>query len=281
MGILSGLFSGPQGLDVEKRFEAQSPLVSGSMATYQKVRDRETKKLYGIKILDSEKTSQFRDKFKGLELPTEAEIASKFDHANIIKVKESGKTSKGEDYLLLEHCTGVRLDDAIRRAKEQSLRPKTFLLQDMIRSLIAVHRVGFVHRDICPRNFFLDDQSGKVKLFDFGISLPNKREFLQAGSRPGSALYQAPEIVRRKDYDQRADIFALGVSMFKLLALVHPWDGASAVSFDTTQPQSLKVLCPDLDSRIADAIHRCIEPNPEKRFSNLNQLQFTISKATK
>lgn len=282
MGILSGLFSGPQGLDVEKRFEAMSPPVSGSMSTYQKVRDRETRKLRGIKILNSEKTSQFRDKFKGLELPTEAEIASGFDHANIIKVVESGKTTNGDEYILMDHCSGVRLDDAIRRAKEQSLKPKTFLLLDMIRSLIAVHRAGYIHRDVCPRNFFLDDRSGKVKLFDFGISVPNKPNYLQAASRTGSALYQAPEIVRRKGYDERADIFALGVSMFKLLALVHPWEGSgSAVSFDTTEPHNLKSLCPDLDGRIADAIHRCIEPNPEKRFSNLNQLQFTIGKATK
>lgn len=282
MGILSGLFSGPQGLDVEKRFEAMAPPVSGSMATYQKVRERGSRKLYGIKILDSEKTTQFRDKFKGLEPPSEAEIASKFDHANIIKLKESGKTNKGDEYLLMDHCSGVRLDDAIRRAKEQSLKPKTFLLQDMIRSLIAVHSEGYVHRDVCPRNFFLDDRTGKVVLFDFGLSIPNEPGYLQAASRTGSAMFLAPEIIRRRDYDQRADIFALGVSMFQLLGLIHPWDGcASAISFDTTEPHCLKSLCPDLDGRIADAVHRCIEPNPEKRFTNLNQLQFTIGKATK
>jgi len=282
MGILSGIFGGTKGLNVAERFEPISAPVSGSMSTYQRVRERESRRSYGLKILNAEKTAQFREKFKGLELPIEADIASKFDHDNIIKLVESGKTDKGEEYLLMRHCSGVRLDDAIKRAREGALQAKTFLLQDMIRAVAAVHKVGFVHRDICPRNFFLDDQSGKVKLFDFGLSVPNKPEFLQAGSRTGSAMFQAPEIVRRKGFDQRADIFALGVSMFKLLAYSHPWDGCgSAVSFDTKEPANLKSLCPDLSDKLVRAVHRCIEPDPGKRFGNLNQLHFTIGKATK
>lgn len=282
MGILSGVFRGKKGLDVEKRFEPLSKPIAGSSGTYQHVRDRKTEEEFGIKILDADKVAQSRSKSKGLELPTEAEITGTFNSKNIVKLVESGQTVSGEEYLLLEHCHGIRLDEAIKLAYARSYKPKSSLLVEMIRAVSVVHEFGFLHRDICPRNYFLDLKSDSVKLFDFGNSLPNKPEFLQTGNRSGTPQYAAPEIVRRRPYDHRADIFSLGVSMFELISGKHPWEGSSsALAFDTTQPESLKNLCPHLDDKISETIHRCILPKPDDRFSSIKQVQFAIGRVLK
>lgn len=279
MGIFSGVFGtkATEGVDVEKRFEFLSKPINGSMSTYQPVRKRTSSKVYGLKILHASKTTQFRERFKGLDLPSEAEVTSSFDHDNIVRLIDSGRTKRDQDYLLLEHCDGIRLDEAITLAKKNSAQPKSVLLLEMIRAVGVVHDAGFIHRDICPRNFFLDVKTGRIKLFDFGVSLPNKPEFLQPGNRTGSTMYLAPEIVRRRSCDLRADIFALGVSMFELLAWQHPWEGcSSSLDFDTQDPASLASLCPDLDENLAKVIHRCIEPNPEYRFEGIKQLLFAF-----
>lgn len=287
MGILSGVFGSkkqkavPQ-LDVENRFELLSKPISGSMGTYQKLRDKTSKKVYGIKILDSEKTDHFRQKFKGVELPSEAEVTSNVNHDNVVKLLDSGKTTEGKDFLLLEHCEGARLDEAIRLARQRSVRPKIILLLDMIRAVGATHEAGFIHRDICPKNFYLDVKSDRIKLFDFGLSLPNQAEFFVPGVRTGSTMYVAPEIVRRKAYDSRADIFSLGVTMFELLSGQHPWEScSSSLSFDAKEPVSLAKFCPNLSEKIIRAIHCCIEIDPEKRYSSTKQLLFTVRSALK
>ncbi len=283
MKILSDVFRGRRkGLDVEKRFELLGKPIAGSASTYQHVRDKKTEQEYGLKILDAVKTSQFRSKLKGLNVPTEAEITSKFNNTNIVKLHESGKTRSGEEFLLLEHCEGIRLDEAIKLARDKSVRPKTSLLVQMIRAVVEVHEFKFLHRDICPRNFMLDLNSDRAKLFDFGLSLPNESEALLRSNRNGTAMYLAPEIVRRRRYDHRADIFSLGVTMFELASGKHPWEGtSSALAFDTTDPLQLQELCPLMDPKISQAIHRCILAKPEDRFSSIKQVQFAIGRVLK
>ena len=80
----------------------------------------------------------------------------------------------------------------------------------MAEALQYVHAQEFIHRDVCPRNFIYESETGNVKLIDFGLSLPARKEFMQPGNRTGTPLYMAPEVVRRRWTDQRLDIFATG-----------------------------------------------------------------------
>ena len=74
-----------------------------------------------------------------------------------------------------------------------------------------------------------------LKLIDFGLTVPARKEFMQPGIRTGTPNYMAPEVVRRKPTDQRLDIFAFGVSMYEMFAFDLPWqrgtgDGLAAMS---------------------------------------------------
>ena len=83
------------------------------------------------------------------------------------------------------------------------------LLRQAAEALAAVHRAGYIHRDICPRNFVVDKDCESLKLIDFGLTVPATPPFMQPGNRTGTPNYMAPEVVRRRPTDQRLDIFCL------------------------------------------------------------------------
>ena len=70
---------------------------------------------------------------------------------------------------------------------------------------------------------FTRREAGDLKLIDFGLSLPARKEFMQPGNRTGTPLYMAPEVVRRRWTDQRLDIFAMGVSAYQICTYELPW----------------------------------------------------------
>jgi serine/threonine protein kinase len=145
----------------------------------------------------------------------------------------------------------------------------------------AVHRAGYIHRDLCPRNFVLAKDLSGLKLIDFGLTVPAKPEFMQPGNRTGTPNYMAPEIVRRRRTDHRVDIFSFGVTAFELFTFELPWprgtDGKAALAHDTEQARDIRQLKPDIHPRLAEAIMKCIAPPPTDRPETMEQFLAAIS----
>jgi serine/threonine-protein kinase len=121
-----------------------------------------------------------------------------------------------------------------------------------------------------------------VKLIDFGLTVPDKPEFRQPGNRTGTPQYMAPEIVRRRETSTRLDIFAFGVTVYRLLTFEHPWNatdttGKAALAHDTHPPISIRDHRPDLNTKLADAIHKCLLPDPDKRMPSCRAFLGAIS----
>ena len=113
-----------------------------------------------------------------------------------------------------------------------------------------------------------------VKLIDFGLTLPATKAFMVPGNRTGTPLYMATEIVRRRATDQRVDIFSFGVTCYHLVTLELPWQisdttGKAALHHDTSPPQQILELRPDLDKSLASAIMAAIKPNPDERTQDM------------
>ena len=280
MGLLTALKgvlgsgSKPLGLlDIKKRFRVDTRKAVGSVSEFRIVEDLETKQRFGLKLLDAKKTEQFRNRFKGLKLPSEGEISSSVEHPNVCKTIEFGKTTDGQEYLLLELLEGRRLDTVISRDLIKKQTDKYKIISHMGSAIQAVHDAGFIHRDVCPRNFIFDKAHKHLKLIDFGLSVPNKDEFRQPRNRTGTPLYMAPEIVRRRATCPKVDVFAFGVSVFELLTGQHPWGtventSKSALLFDSRPPTDIKELAPELPDKLAKAVHQCLLVNPEKRMNS-------------
>ena len=94
----------------------------------------------------------------------------------------------------------------------------------------------------------------------------------------------APEVVRRKPTDHRLDIFAFGVSMYEMFSFELPWqrgsgDGLAAMGNGQSAPVPLEKHCPKINPILRDAIHKCLEPEAEKRFNSMKTLLNAIRSA--
>lgn len=271
----SGKNSKKSKVNVRERFELLREAISGTMSKFYMARDRESDQIVGLKILDKKKNEAFEDRFKGLKKPREGVIATLFEHPNIIKTIEHGMTTGGEYYLVMEYIDGPGLNNLLYSEQNKILDGKrVVVIRQIAEALKAVHEAGYIHRDICPRNIMLDKKSGKMKLIDFGLTLPCKPEFMQEGNRTGNPNYMAPEIIRRKKTSPRVDVFAFGVTAYEILTSDLPWSrgltGAAAMDHATKSPNDIRKIMPNINPKLADAIHWCLDQNVEKRCPTMD-----------
>ncbi len=272
MGFKEIFKSRPSGkrLNVKARFELLKEAMSGTMSQVYKARDRETDEVVALKILDRRKTKDLEARFKGLKKPTEGEIAVRFDHPLIVKTYEHGLTTDGAQYLVMEYLEGVGMNSSLFMRDKSLDGHRVSYIRQTAEALAVVHKTGFIHRDICPRNLLMAGDGRTLKLTDFGLSVPSEGHFLSPGNRTGTPNYMAPELVRRRRTDQRLDIFAFGVTAYEICTFELPWlpgdTGLAAMAHDTP-PTDIKKYRPEINPKLARAIHSCIEPNLKKRCS--------------
>ncbi|MAT70474.1 MAG: protein kinase [Planctomycetaceae bacterium] len=271
-GFFKSLMEGGK-VDIASRFEILREAVSGTMSDFNMARDRKTGEIIGLKVLDKDKTDMLDQRFRGLNKPSEGEISMLFDHPRIVKTLFHGLTNKGEQFLVMEFLDGPGLNSLIVGRSPLLEGKRLQLMREAAEALLVVHEAGFIHRDVCPRNYVCSKDAKDLKLIDFGLTVPAKKEFMQPGIRTGTPNYMAPEVVRRKPTDQRLDIFAFGVSMYELFSFELPWargsDGLAAMTHGQSKPPALSKLCPWVDPKIEAAIHKCMEAEPQNRYSSM------------
>jgi serine/threonine-protein kinase len=280
---LQSLFKNEK-LDVTARFELLGEGFLGTMSKFHKARERRTNRILGLKICDPEKTEFFETRFRGLGKPSEGEIAASLQHPRIVKTLEYGVTTKGQAYILMEFLPGSGLHTLIRQHNTGLLGRRLDLVRQMAEAIHAVHEAGYIHRDVCPRNFICSEDFTEIRLIDFGLTLPDKPAFRQPGNRTGTPMYMAPEIVRRRATDRRVDIFAFGVSAYQLLTFEHPWPnndyttGQGALVHDIDPPVPIQQVRPPLDPVLAAAVSDCLEANRDLRPAALDVFLKRIRK---
>ncbi len=266
---LKGLL-GKESLDVLSRYELLREAVSGTMSKFYMARDRTTDQIVGLKIADQEKLTAFEARFQGLKKPSEGEIAIKLKHPNVVETFNFGTTKTGLRFLVMEFLTGQGLHALINDQDTILEGQRLNLLRQMAEAIDYVHREGYIHRDICPRNFICSPDASSVKLIDFGLSLPATEPFMQPGNRTGTPTYMSPEVSRRQKTDQRLDIFSFGMTAYHLCAFELPWPvsdkpAMSALAYSATAPVDILTYAPQLNQTLARTIMQCLAPTPGQR----------------
>ena len=283
MGILDRFKSLLDGkLNVDQQYELLRAAVSGTMSSFYMAKDKKSGDVVGLKILDTEKTNFFESRFKGLSKPSEGDIAQRLQHPRIVKTLGTGTTSRGETYLLMEYLDGPGLNVLIKERSPKLEGNRLKLIRQMAEALGVVHKAGYIHRDICPRNFICNASATELKLIDFGLTVPATKEFMQPGNRTGTPNYMAPEVVRRRPTDQRLDIFSLGATCYQLCTFELPWpsqdaSGKAAMLHDSKEPVEILTVRPDLNPVLAKLIMDCLATQPEKRPSSTDDFLRVLS----
>lgn len=262
-------------VDIRKRYELVREAISGTMSKFYLARDRQTGQMVGVKVIDRQKLAEFESRFKGLKKPSEGQIAKSLEHPNIVKTYEYGLTTRNEQYLAMEFISGPGLNSLIIGRNDEVLGGiRVELIRQIAAALQAVHAAGYIHRDVCPRNVMIDPEAGTLKLIDFGLTVPATAPFMRPGNRTGTPNYMAPELVKRQKTDQRLDVFAFGVTAYEMCTFELPWErgstGQVAMSHATRPPVDIREYRPQIDQRLAAAIHAAIEPNVEKRCPSMD-----------
>lgn len=258
-------------IDVSKRFELIGRVGQGSMSKVWRARDREMGRLVCLKILDRIKTAKFEARFPGLKRPTEGIIATSLFHPNIVRTHEHGLTRNKEQYLIMELIEGMGLNYWIETRNPKMEGNRVSLLRQIAEGLDYVHKQGYLHRDMCPRNVMIN-QEGVVKIIDFGLAVPYTPEFCRPGNRTGTPSYLAPELIKRQSTDHRVDMFALGVTAYEVFTGKLPWEKAESLqtllSHMNSPGRDPREFRPGLDDKTVDFLTRAIERSPERRFQN-------------
>ena len=277
--FFGSLFGGSGKVDLWKRFERMRESTSGTMSTFYKVRDLKTGAILGLKVVDAAKAAPVEARYKSLGKQTEGEIGKQISGPNIVQIKEWGTATTGDPFIVQEFIEGSLLHSLISAKKQFTPAERLNLVRQAATAIAAVHDAGFVHRDICPRNFILQPD-GRLVLIDFGLTVPDKPAFLQPGNRVGTPNYMAPEVVRRRQADKRLDIFSFGITAYEICTGQSPWpkgsSGKAAMAHDTP-PNDIREGWPEIPSPLATAIMACLSAEPDRRPESMARFLTAIS----
>ena len=174
----------------------------------------------------------------------EARASSKLSHANIVATYDYGEHG-GRAYLAMELVDGISCDRELARRKRPFTVKETLAIgRGAADALFAASREGVVHRDIKPSNLLLPKGAGPsaVKVLDLGLSLSGVGEPLIEGVEMGTPGYMPPEQARGEAVDRRADIYALGATLYHLATGRRPF----------AAPDPMTILLHQVSERLPD-----------------------------
>lgn len=274
------------------RYELLAPIAEGGFGQVWLARlrgKRGFEKLVAIKVPKLSGDMHFQEM-----LLDEARIASAIDHDNVAKIVELGE--QGDIlYIVMEWIDGEALSTLLRVLdKNKTAFPLALALRiaiDMCSAAHAAHELrgsdgttlGVVHRDISPQNMLITS-TGSVKLIDFGIAKARDRASGETtdGTLKGKIKYMAPEqAFGTKPIDRRADVFALGAVLFRLLAGHTPFEADNEVAIlhklaSGAEPDRLPDSVP---GPICDIIRKALKLEPDERFKTAFEMQQALTDA--
>lgn len=251
-----------------QRFEILGELGEGGMGLVLKARDASGREL-AIKVANSETVSQR----SLLRFRREGEVTAQLRHPGILRVHAAGEI-EGLPYLAYELVAECRTFDEV--ALELQPREQVQILQEIAIALGHAHERGVVHRDVKPDNILIDP-SGRVRVADFGLAFMTGQDRLtQTGAMLGTPYYMAPETYagERGMSGPPADVWALGVMLYRSLTGVYPFEGASLRELELrvyqADPESICSLAPEVDRELESICLHALEADPVLRYPNGN-----------
>jgi hypothetical protein len=206
----------------------------------------------------------------------EARAAGAVEHPNVVPVHHVG-VAEGQAYLVMRYVAGDNLWTVVRRQGALSASQAAGIAAQLGEALDAIHRAGYVHRDVKPQNVMLDE-GGHAYLSDFGLA---KEALATTGPTKsdqwvGTLDYAAPEQIRGERVDARADVYSLGAVLYFMVTGHVPFerDGAQAklwahLSADPPQPSALR---PELPTALDAVVQRALAKEPAQRQPSAGDL---------
>jgi predicted Ser/Thr protein kinase len=200
----------------------------------------------------------------------EAQAVGRLQHPGIVAIYEFGE-DEAAAYIAMEFVEGRNLEQVLAATPLPAETEARRILDELLAALTCAHRAGVLHRDVKPANLILA-ASGQVKLTDFGIARIRGLGLTQVASMIGTPGYMAPEQYLGEGIDERADLYAAGVLLYRLLTGALPFAGTpETVMYKTLNepPPPPSQLRPRGQARAYDAlIAKALAKAPDDRFAS-------------
>ncbi|KAF0845789.1 serine/threonine-protein kinase [Nocardia caishijiensis] len=260
-------------------------LGSGGMGTVYLAKHPRLPRHDAIKILadDHAGDTEFRARFL-----REAELAAGLTHPNLVAVRDRGEVD-GKLWIATQYVAGADAAELVRRTPT-GLDPAraVHIIGEAARGLDAVHRAGLLHRDVKPANILVAEDPGKpdrVLVTDFGIArrAEDTATLSAGGGFTATLSYVSPEQLGGERVDLRADVYALGCSLFQLLtgSVPFPRQTPAAVMYAHLHepPPRPSALRPGLPAGFDAVIARALAKDPAQRFDSCGALAAAAREA--
>jgi eukaryotic-like serine/threonine-protein kinase len=246
------------------RYRLRSRLAAGGMGAVWAGEDLVFGREVAVKVLGEALAT---DRLAALRLRREARAAGRLVHPGIARVLDLGEDG-GRPYLVMELLHGESVAARLARAGALVPAEAVRVVAAAADALEVAHRAGIVHRDVKPGNVFVTSE-GEVKLLDFGIASAAGDTAVTGGDLLGTAAYLAPERVLGHQATPAADVYALGVLLYELLAGRPPFAGdtgtALAMAHVHARPAPLRAVAPRVPPALAAACEHAMARDPAAR----------------
>ncbi|MFT3841671.1 MAG: serine/threonine-protein kinase [Myxococcaceae bacterium] len=269
------------------KYQVEHTLGSGGMGVVVRARHVQLNTWVALKFIraDLAKDADVVSRFA-----REARAAVQLKTERVARVLDLGVLPSGVPFMVMEYLEGETLAARLQRSGTLGTEEAVKWTLEALQGLIEAHALGIVHRDLKPANLFIQRVNGRpesLKILDFGVAKsvhPDIEAGLEQTSQRmlvGSPAYMAPEqLTPGSSVDPRADLWAVGCTLWTLLAGAPPFSGNDLVEVAyKIRNAPLPAPPPSVPPAIAEVLARCLERDPAKRVSNAAELAALLERA--
>jgi serine/threonine protein kinase len=269
------------------RYRFEALLGEGTFAQVYRVYDERRRSPLAAKVLRRGVTSEHAF-FKRFQ--REAAILTRLQHPHIVRCYGIVEAEE-QIFILMDLIPGQTLQTALANNKPLIPRAALAYLAPLVAALHYAHSDGIIHRDLKPANVLIHN-NGTLYITDFGIArILSDTSTLTMGMALGTPLYMAPEQIMGQPVTAAADIYALGVMIYEILAGQTPFRGVSTgtrgsstserIAFEHVHimPEPPTHLNPHLTSELQNVMLRALDKRPDRRFHSAPELYDALAQA--
>ncbi len=285
----------PEGLPqigelVGERYRIERLVGSGGMAHVLAARHVQLGHPVAVKVLDPSlgADSDAKERFS-----REARAMAALTSPHAVRVHDVGMLASGLPFMVMELLDGKDLSSVLAERGRLPIDEACAYVEQACEAVDEAHEAGLVHRDIKPQNLFLANVRGGrpiVRVLDFGIAraiggrVGKLQTITRVGDVIGTLAYMAPEQIKSsRSVDQRADVWALGAVLYRLVTGRHPFvatpQPALVEAILTGAPMAMTALRPDVPVVLESVVMRCLRKAPEERFPSARSLRSALAEA--
>jgi tetratricopeptide (TPR) repeat protein len=261
-----------------ERYDLREEVGRGGMGIVYRAWDKELERPVAIKFLPG----QFASDAAALKMfRQEARSAASMNHPNIVHIYDVAVIA-AQPCIVMEYVQGRTVRELMRLPDSRDKQPLRAvrvaeIAREICHALSFAHTQNVVHRDIKPSNMLIA-ADGRAKLMDFGISRAVEAGGEGVNQAKGTPQYMPPEQILGHELDGRADLYALGISMFEMSTGQRPFGGESVVDqqLHLKLPDPLS-YAPDLPEVLVEVIRKACEKDPANRYDSANDMAEVLS----